>query len=111
MSDIEARKPLMHEMQRTLAQEMPAIVMFYPKGTYAYRPAGYDGWVSDPGHGIFTKRSFLASYVQQSGGESAGDDGRSRRNLVMGGIIGVAALLGLGALLAIRRRRTADDVE
>lgn len=111
VSDVADRKPLMYEMQRTLAQEMPAIVMYYPTGMWAYRPAAYAGWVSDPGHGIFTKRSFLSEYVQQADGQSAGNDGNSRRNLLMGGIAGGAALLGLGAFLATRRRRMAEDAE
>ncbi len=60
--DLTARKGLLHEMQRILADEAPIIVYFYPDGDYAYRAAAYDGWVSDPGHGIFTKRSFLPGY-------------------------------------------------
>jgi len=60
--DLTARKGMLQEMQRIFAEEIPAIVYFYPDGDYAYRPAAYDGWVSDPGHGIFTKRSFLPGY-------------------------------------------------
>ncbi len=60
--DLTARKGMLQEMQRILAEETPVIVYFYPDGDYAYRPAAYDGWVSDPGHGIFTKRSFLPGY-------------------------------------------------
>ena len=61
-TDIEARKKLIHEMQHLLAEDAPSIVLYYPDGVYAYRSEVYDGWVNDPGHGIFTKRSFLSGY-------------------------------------------------
>ena len=57
--DLDERKQLLDEMQRMLAQDVPAIVYFYPDGNYAYRVEAYDGWVIEPGHGAFTKRSFL----------------------------------------------------
>ncbi len=50
-------------VQEKLAELMPAVTLFYPDGRWAYRPAAYDGWVSDPGHGVFNKKSFIASYV------------------------------------------------
>ena len=39
------------------------MVLYYPDGRWGYRPGAYDGWISDPGHGVFTKRSFLAPYA------------------------------------------------
>ncbi len=66
--DLTARKGMLQEMQRILAEETPVIVYFYPDGDYAYRQAAYDGWVSDPGHGIFTKRSFLPGYKRAAAG-------------------------------------------
>jgi peptide/nickel transport system substrate-binding protein len=61
--DVEAKLPLVHQAQEILANEVPAITLYYPDGRWAYRPAAYDGWISDPGHGAFTKRSFLADYA------------------------------------------------
>ncbi|GAC1638124.1 MAG: ABC transporter substrate-binding protein [Herpetosiphon sp.] len=58
-TDLEARKRQLYEIQTILAQEVPIIVYFYPDGDFAYRSSAYNGWVADPGHGIFTKRSFL----------------------------------------------------
>lgn len=59
-TDPDARMDKIHDLQRMFAEDLPAIVLYYPDGIYAYRHASYDGWVEDPGHGIFTKRSFLS---------------------------------------------------
>ena len=64
---IEEKLALMSQAQELFAAEAPAVVLFYPDGRWGYRPSAYDGWVSDPGHGVFTKRSFLAP-------EAAGSD-------------------------------------
>lgn len=61
--DAATRVKAMGDIQRILAAEVPVIVYYYPDGVYAYRPAAYDGWLADPGHGILTKRSFLAGYA------------------------------------------------
>lgn len=57
------RRPLIHEAQDILAEDIPVIALYYPAGRMAYRPDTYDGWWSDEGHGVFTKRSFLAGYA------------------------------------------------
>jgi peptide/nickel transport system substrate-binding protein len=111
---VEERKPLLHEAQRILAEEAPVVVFYYPDGDYAYRPAAYSGWVSDPGHGIFTKRSFLPEYVEESsvartGASTADDDGGNSGLLV--GLVAAAVLLVGGALLMSRRRRATADAD
>lgn len=110
VSEISDRRPLLHDMQRTLAEEVPAIVFYYPDGLFAYRPDAYNGWVSDFGHGIFTKRSFLPEYVSETGRASSSNAGGMGRNLLLAGIVGVIAVLGIVALV-VRRRRTAEDME
>ena len=65
---IEDKLLLIAEAQEIFADEAPAVVLSYPDGRWAYRPGAYDGWISDPGHGVFTKRSFLAPYA---GGSAA----------------------------------------
>ena len=57
------RRPLIHRAQDILAEDIPVIALYYPAGRIAYRPDTYDGWWSDEGHGVFTKRSFLAGYA------------------------------------------------
>ena len=66
--DLGARKDLLYQMQRILADEVPIITYYYPDGNYAYRPAAYSGWITDPGHGILTKRSFLPGYQRPAAG-------------------------------------------
>lgn len=61
--DVDAKKPLVEQAQEIFAAETPAVTLYYPDGRWAYRPAAYDGWISDIGHGVFTKRSFLAGYA------------------------------------------------
>ena len=61
--DAASRKATLYDIQRILADEAPLIVYYYPDGVYAYRPAAYDGWFADLGHGILTKRSFLDQYA------------------------------------------------
>ncbi len=109
VSDIPERKPLLHEMQRIFAEEAPAIVFYYPDGQFAYRPEAYDGWVTDFGHGIFTKRSFLPEYVQ-TGGASTVEESSANRGLLVTGIVGAVALLVIVAVV-VRRRKTSEDTE
>ena len=116
------RLQLIHDAQDILAQDLPAIALYYPAGRLAYRPEAYDGWTSDQGHGVFTKRSFLPSYADIGEDEHAGarpevdpflvsaDDGPSP--VAIGGLA-IAVLAGGGAAaLAIRdRRRKADAAD
>lgn len=60
---VEEKAELIHQAQEIFAEEAPAVTLSYPNGRWAYRPAAYDGWVDDPGHGVFTKRSFLTEYA------------------------------------------------
>lgn len=68
---IDRKQELIHQAQEIFAAEAPAVTLLYPDGRWAYRHAAYDGWISDPGHGVFTKRSFLPEYAGAAG--AAGD--------------------------------------
>lgn len=63
---IDEKLTLIGQAQEIFAAEAPAVVLYYPDGRWGYRPGVYDGWISDPGHGVFTKRSFLAPYAAGS---------------------------------------------
>ena len=63
---IPEKLSLTAQAQEIFAEEAPAVVLYYPDGRWGYRPGAYDGWISDPGHGVFTKRSFLAPYAAGS---------------------------------------------
>lgn len=114
----EDRKRLAGDMQRMIAAENPLVVLWYRDGEFAYRPAAYDGWVSDFGHGIFTKRSFLPEYVEQARSERGAGDirdpsdgGTGAGTWVVAGL--VVVLVAGGVLLVLRRRRAGigDDDE
>jgi peptide/nickel transport system substrate-binding protein len=113
----DRRTELTAEMQEILAEEAPAIVMWYDPGLYAYRPAAYDGWVRDPGQGIFTKRSFLPEYVQEAAAD--GDQGSTTTaaseedsgSTVWVVLIGALALAGVAAVIVSRRRTAEPDDE
>ena len=114
----DERKDLTAQMQEILAQDVPSMALWYRDGDWAYRPADYDGWVEDPGQGIFIKRSFLPEYVDQAraagnsgtggGATRASDDSASSLLLPAVGV-GAIALIGAGVLVARRRRPVGDD--
>ncbi len=56
------RRVLLADAQEVLARDIPMQVLWYPDGIWAFKEDAYDGWIADPGHGIFTKRSFLPGY-------------------------------------------------
>ena len=61
---IEDKAALIEQAQDIFAEEQPAVTLYYPNGRWAYRPAAFDGWASDPGHGVFTKRSLLPTAAE-----------------------------------------------
>lgn len=116
------RKALLTQAQDLLARDVPAIVLWYRNGEWAYRPAAYDGWVADPGQGIFTKRSFLSEYVgkarqgrptRDSGAASAVKPAQhsSTTPWVLGAAGVLLVALAVGAWLRRRRRLIGDDDE
>lgn len=58
-ADLDDRRELIDQLQGMLSEDVPVITMAYIDGVYAFRHGMYDNWVSDPGHGVFNKRSFL----------------------------------------------------
>lgn len=59
--DLEERREQIFELQEMISADVPVITMAYIDGVFAKRTDMYDNWVSDPGHGVFNKRSFLPS--------------------------------------------------
>jgi peptide/nickel transport system substrate-binding protein len=114
------RLELIHQAQDILAEDLPALALYYPAGRTAYRPSAYDGWSSDQGHGVFTKRSLLAAYADI--GEDTHEEGARPEvepflvpaddgvNLVAVGGIAIAVIAGgaAGALVIRDRRRKHD---
>jgi peptide/nickel transport system substrate-binding protein len=108
--DVDGKRPLVHRAQEVFAADAPAVTLLYPDGRWAYRTAAYDGWVSDPGHGVFTKRSFLPATAGGGGTGTAGSDAYGAGTdtsavPVVLAVAGLVALLGLGTTGVVRRRR------
>ena len=59
--DAPDRRRLIREQQKVLADEVPAIPLFFPQGTFAFRGSSYNGWVFVKGDGILDKQSFLTA--------------------------------------------------
>ena len=57
-TDLPTREQELFELQRIIIADAPLVTLYYPDGLFATRDT-YDGWFADPGHGIFTKRSFI----------------------------------------------------
>ena len=118
---------LLHRAQDVLADEVPVIALFYPAGRIAYRPDVYDGWISDQGHGVFTKRSLLAPYADAADpGDSRlppsaldvdslddeGDGGRSIVDLLPLALLAVGVVaVGSGLFVAFRQTPVDDEAE
>ncbi|NDJ62230.1 MAG: hypothetical protein GYB67_13975 [Chloroflexi bacterium] len=58
-NDSQRQQELLNEIQTLIAEDLPFIMILYPNGVYAYRPAVYDDWLFMTGQGIFHKLSFL----------------------------------------------------
>ncbi len=56
---MDDRATQLMEMQAFITDEVPFITLYYPNGTYAYRPDVYDQFVFIKGLGIVNKLSFL----------------------------------------------------
>ena len=70
--DLKDRKAVLADAEKFLAQEVPVITLYYRNGEYVFKSGAYDGWLSDPGHGIFTKRSFIPRAATPVATTSAG---------------------------------------
>lgn len=103
------RKPVLHQAQAIMAREVPLLTFWYREGVYAYRPAAYDGWAFDFGHGIMTKRSFLDGYAKPGAAPGRGAGGDTPGWVVPVTAVGAAAALVAGGLVLRRRRSRAGD--
>lgn len=104
----EERKPILHDAQRVMAQEVPLLTFWYRENVTAYRPAAYDGWVQDTGHPLLSKRSFLEPYAQPAAAGAPGDatDQGGGAPWIVLVVVGAAVVALAAGVLVMRRRRT-----
>jgi peptide/nickel transport system substrate-binding protein len=61
-ADEKTRTSLVQELERTIAQDVPFVGLYFQDGAFPYRPDAYDGWVYQKGQGIHTKLSFMPGF-------------------------------------------------
>ena len=104
-----------------VAQDVPAVPLFFGGATFAYRERAYRGWVDVKGIGILDKRSFLPAKAKSTAparqaatpaatasdprDRTEGDDAISLVPI----IIGLVVLLILGGVAAALRSRAANS--
>ena len=82
------------------------ITLWYREDVTAYRPAVYDGWFNDTGHGLFTKRAVLEGYAEPGTVDEVVDEAGDAWLWI---VIGVTIALLIAAALVMRRRRNAGE--
>ena len=101
----EERTPVLQKAQRVLYRDPPTISLYFPQGTYAYRPAAYTSWAPEIAHGIVHKRSFLPiEGIERVGSLRATDDAGGSGTPAWPFVLAVI-VLGAGAVFLARRRR------
>lgn len=103
--DASARKAPLAEAQRVLFEDPPVLSLYFPDGTFAYRPQAYSDWIEEIGHGIFHKRSFLPGARAEGSNPSAPDrDEGTGRSAVPFMLVALAVVV-VGAIGLAKRRR------
>jgi peptide/nickel transport system substrate-binding protein len=108
--DTGARRSLVRDELQLLANDVPAVPLFFADGRFAYRPASYDQWVFIKGTGILDKRSFVEPRPT-SGAASPleGDSGEWLRGALSAVAVAlITAFVGRAALRFVRRGHERD---
>lgn len=115
--DERARRTAVQAELRRLADDLPAIPLFFSQGTFAYRPAIYDGWTFIKGSGILDKRSFLPGDVSAQDQAPGGNEPKSPASsssaldiasLLSLAVLAVAVIVGGVAGFVVLRRRSGE---
>ena len=108
-----ARKRAVDAELRQIAEDLPAVPLFFGGTTFAYRRFGYAGWLGVRGVGLLDKRSFLRGPRTAAASAPAAADPRDTVSETGGQslvpvIIAVAALMLLGLAFVTTRNRRAS---
>jgi peptide/nickel transport system substrate-binding protein len=108
--DEATRIDQVHEMMKIFHEGATYISVLETPEIQAYRSDAFEGWVRQPaedGPIMYSASSPSYSFLQPVGGEAGGDDGVNW--LLIGGVAAVVVVAG--AIVATRRRGTADERE
>ena len=96
------RRRLVHSELELLAQDAPAIPLFFPEGAFVVRPSIYDGWTYVAGRGILDKRSFLPLVARPSERTPAPRPQTTDGGLGTLGFVALGLLGGVLVMLALQ---------
>ncbi|MBV8528849.1 MAG: hypothetical protein JOZ75_11070 [Candidatus Dormibacteraeota bacterium] len=112
-SDPAARHAAVESLVDRLAQDAPAVPLYFAKGEFAVRPGVYDGWVFVTGSGILDKLSFVVPAAPRPGDVVSGADAGSSNGSGSAGVpfspiaaslaLAAAVIAGYGAFRWLRR--------
>jgi len=61
-ADMATRQELVQALERTIARDVPFVMLNFQDGLFAYRGDSFDGWTYQKGQGIYTKLSFMPGF-------------------------------------------------
>lgn len=107
-ADPAIRRAAVESVLRLLATDLPVLPLFFSNGSFAFRPAAFDGWLYMRGAGILDKRSFMASSAEPASPPVAAPDEAPADRPILGwlaiGAVAMAALLAIAGVAGRRRR-------
>jgi len=111
--DLAERAATIKEMQRIAYEENPYVIFYYDNQTEAWRTDRFEGWTqtpmdANPGQVAFTfsNATYMNLRPLSSDGGGGDESGTSPLLFVLLGLVAVGAVAGLVALV---RRRSAED--
>lgn len=112
--DVDKRATIVKKMQEIMYEEVPCVIVYYPKATEAYRGDRWESFqlMPDPGGQILNQDGFWGVYSATP--TKAVEEGESGSNtgLVVGVTVGVVVVAAAGvAVFTLRRRQTAEERE
>ena len=112
--DRTKRIDLVHQMLTLFYDESTYVVLFEDADLQAYRTDRFEGWTRQPaetGPVIFTNTSPTYFNLKPIGGDGGDEGGGMGTGALIAIIAGGVAVLGVGASLAMRSRKSRDDRE
>ena len=111
-SDIAARAEIVKQMQKILYDEAPVITLRYADTLEAYRSDRWTGFVKQPDkQGMISGQQGNWAYMSAKPVQAQEESGSSRTGLFLGAGGAVVLVAVAAGLVAVRRRRTADERE
>jgi peptide/nickel transport system substrate-binding protein len=111
-SDIGARAEIVRQMQKILYDEAPVITLRYADTLEAYRSDRWTGFVKQPEkRGMISGQQGNWAYMSAKPVQAEEESGGSRTGLFLGAGGAVVLVAVAAGLVAVRRRRTADERE